>query len=210
MSKFVIECPNCGKYAEAKTGFFARKKIDCACGYTINVRTDKLAARKCPHCGNDVVFDQSKGEKARCPVCGEPINTMAEQTKMEEFSCAQCGVRLKATKTVATYICPVCDFENNVQERLTTERIRKDGLASIIKYEGDNETLIWKHPIEDFNFGSQLIVHESQEAIFFRDGQALDLFGAGRYTLETQQLPLMQKMYKLPTDTEGTFHSEVY
>ena len=210
MSKFVIECPNCGKYAEAKTGFFARKKIDCACGYTINVRTDKLAARKCPHCGNDVVFDQSKGEKARCPVCGEPINTMAEQTKMEEFSCAQCGVRLKATKTVATYICPVCDFENNVQERLTTERIRKDGLASIIKYEGDNETLIWKHPIEDFNFGSQLIVHESQEAIFFRDGQALDLFGAGRYTLETQQLPLLEKLYKLPTDTEGTFHSEVY
>ena len=210
MSKFVIECPNCGKYAEAKTGFFARKKIDCACGYTINVRTDKLAARKCPHCGNDVVFDQSKGEKARCPVCGEPINTMAEQTKMEEFSCAQCGVRLKAAKTVATYICPVCDFENNVQERLTTERIRKDGLASIIKYEGDNETLIWKHPIEDFNFGSQLIVHESQEAIFFRDGQALDLFGAGRYTLETQQLPLLEKLYKLPTDTEGTFHSEVY
>ena len=210
MSKFVIECPNCGKYAEAKTGFFARKKIDCACGYTINVRTDKLAARKCPHCGNDVVFDQSKGEKARCPVCGEPINTMAEQTKMEEFSCAQCGVRLKATKTVATYICPVCDFENNVQERLTTERIRKDGLASIIKYEGGNETLIWKHPIEDFNFGSQLIVHESQEAIFFRDGQALDLFGAGRYTLETQQLPLLEKLYKLPTDTEGTFHSEVY
>ena len=31
MSKFVIECPRCGRYAEAKTGFFARKKIDCAC-----------------------------------------------------------------------------------------------------------------------------------------------------------------------------------
>lgn len=58
--------------------------------------------------------------------------------------------------------------------------------------------------------GSQLIVHESQEAIFFRDGQALDLFGAGRYTLETQQLPLLKKLYQLPTDTEGTFHSEIY
>ena len=42
MSKFVIECPHCGRYAEAKTGFFARKKIDCACGYTIDVRTDRL------------------------------------------------------------------------------------------------------------------------------------------------------------------------
>lgn len=210
MSKFVIECPNCGKFAEARTGFFARKKIDCACGYTIDVRTDKLAGRECPHCGNMVVFDQSKGEKALCPVCHEPINTMAEQSSTVEFSCAQCGIRLRTSKAAATYTCPVCDCVNDVAERAVTEKIKKDGLASIIKYEGDNETLVWKHPIEDFNFGSQLIVHESQEAIFFRDGQALDLFGAGRYTLQTQQLPLLEKIYKLPTDTEGTFHSEVY
>ena len=210
MSKFVIECPNCGKFAEAKTGFFARKKIDCACGYTINVRTDKLAGRECPHCGNMVVFDQSKGEKALCPVCHEPINTLAEQSNTVEFSCAQCGIRLRTSKAAATYTCPVCDCVNDVAERVATEKIKKDGLASIIKYEGDNETLVWKHPIEDFNFGSQLIVHESQEAIFFRDGQALDLFGAGRYTLQTQQMPLLEKIYKLPTDTEGTFHSEVY
>lgn len=210
MAKFVIECPNCGKFAEARTGFFARKKIDCACGNVINVRTDKLTGRECPHCGNMVVFDQSKGEKAACPVCHEPINTIAEQSKTEEFSCAQCGIRLRTTKTAPTYTCPVCDHVNDVQERLMSEHIRKDGLASIIKYEGDNETLVWKHPIEDFNMGSQLIVHESQEAIFFRDGQALDLFGAGRYTLETQQLPLLEKLYHLPADTEGTFHSEVY
>jgi membrane protease subunit (stomatin/prohibitin family) len=115
-----------------------------------------------------------------------------------------------ASKGATTYTCPVCDNVNDVQECLVKEKIKKDGLASIIKYEGDNETLIWKHPIEDFNLGSQLIVHESQEAIFFKDGQALDLFGAGRYTLETQQLPMLEKLYKLPTDTEGTFHSEVY
>ena len=210
MSKFVIECPNCGKFAEAKTGSFARKKIDCSCGYTINVRTDKLTGRECPHCGNMVVFDQSRGEKAKCPVCGEPINTAAERIKMEEFSCGQCGVRLRANRAAGTYTCPVCDFVNDVPERLMAEKIQKDGLASVIKYEGDNETLVWKHPIEDFNMGSQLIVHESQEALFFRDGQALDLFGPGRYTLETQQLPLMEKLYQLPTDTEGTFHAEVY
>ena len=210
MAKFVMECPNCGRYAEAKTGFFARKKIDCACGYTINVRTDKLTSRICAHCGNDVVFDQSKGAAAKCPVCGEPINTMAEQDKTGEFSCEQCGIRLRTARGATAYICPVCDHVNDVAERLKTEQIKKEGLASIIKYEGDNETLVWKHPIEDFNMGSQLIVHESQEAIFFRDGQALDLFGAGRYLLETQQLPILEKFYKLPTDTEATFHSEVY
>lgn len=214
MAKFVIECPNCGKYVQASSGLFGfigrDRKIDCSCGYTIDVRTNKLTSRECPHCGNNVVFDQSKGASAKCPVCGEAINTLAEQDKTAEFSCGQCGVRLRTRKGVDSYICPVCDHVNDVVERLKSEEIKKDGLASIIKYEGDNDTLIWKHPIEDFNLGSQLIVHESQEAIFFRDGQALDLFGAGRYTLETQQLPILEKLYKLPTDTEGTFHSEVY
>lgn len=210
MSKFVIECPSCGKYTQAGTGFFAKKKINCDCGYTIHVKTDKLTSRVCPHCGNAVVFDQSEGGKANCPVCNEPINTFFEKSKAEEISCAQCGVRLIVNKGASTYTCPVCDHVNDVAERLVSEKIRKDGLASIIKYEGDADTLVWKHPIEDFNYGSQLIVHESQEAIFFRDGQALDLFGAGRYTLETQQLPLLEKVYQLPTDTEGTFHSEVY
>ena len=86
MSKFVIDCPNCGKFAEARTGFFARKKIDCTCGNTIDVRTERLATRKCPKCGNTVIYDQSKGEKALCPVCHEPINTTALQLKTVEFS----------------------------------------------------------------------------------------------------------------------------
>lgn len=86
----------------------------------------------------------------------------------------------------------------------------KNGLVSIIKYDGDNESLVWKHPIEDFKLGTQLIVHESQEAVFFKDGQALDVFGAGRHTLETQKLPLLDQFFRLPSDAETTFHSEIY
>ena len=209
MAKFAIACPVCGKYAEGRTGFLARKKIECTCGNIIDVRTDKLAAAQCPRCGNQVVYDQTLGEKAVCPVCHTPVNPLARQNTCA-FSCRQCGVRLMTAPGASVYTCPVCDCENDVQERLLSEKIRKDGLASIIKYEGDNSTFIWKHPIEDFNYGSQLIVHESQEAVFFRDGQALDLFGPGRYTLETQQLPLLERAYRLQTDTEGTFHSEVY
>ena len=83
-------------------------------------------------------------------------------------------------------------------------------IADIIKYEGDNSTFIWKHPCEDFNTTTQLIVHESQEAIFFMNGQALDLFGAGRYTLETQNIPLLRKFANIPTDGKNPFHCEVY
>jgi membrane protease subunit (stomatin/prohibitin family) len=83
-------------------------------------------------------------------------------------------------------------------------------IADIIKYEGDNSTFIWKHPCEDFNSLTQLIVHESQEAIFFMNGQALDLFGPGRYTLETQNIPELGKRLNKATGGETPFHCEVY
>lgn len=83
-------------------------------------------------------------------------------------------------------------------------------IAKVIKYEGDNETFIWKHPVEDFNTGSQLIVHESQEAVFFMNGQALDSFGPGRYTLATQNMPFVSQFFNLVTGRESPFHCEVY
>ncbi|MBS6463192.1 MAG: SPFH domain-containing protein [Ruminococcus sp.] len=83
-------------------------------------------------------------------------------------------------------------------------------ISEIIKYEGDNGTFIWKHPCEDFNSMTQLIVHESQEAIFFMNGQALDIFGPGRYTLETQNIPLIGKVLNRATGDKTPFHCEVY
>lgn len=83
-------------------------------------------------------------------------------------------------------------------------------IIDVIKYEGDNSTFIWKHPAEDFNMKTQLIVHESQEAIFMMNGQALDTFGPGRYTLDTQNIPILGKLLQLGTDGKNPFHCEVY
>ena len=83
-------------------------------------------------------------------------------------------------------------------------------ICEVLKYEGDNSTFIWKHPSEDFNSLTQLIVHESQEAIFFMNGQALDLFGPGRYTLETQNIPKIGGIFKRLTGDTTPFHCEVY
>ena len=83
-------------------------------------------------------------------------------------------------------------------------------IAELLKYEGDNSTFIWKHPSEDFNSLTQLVVHESQEAIFMMNGQALDLFGPGRYTLETQNIPEIGKFLKRLTGDTSPFHCEVY
>ncbi|MCD8190571.1 MAG: SPFH domain-containing protein [Clostridiales bacterium] len=214
MGKFAMECPHCGNYVTAYNGLrgLVQKKITCSgCGTEIDVRTERMTSVKCPHCENNVIYDQGK-KTPRCPVCGNEIAPSTGQ-KFIKFKCPECGVGLTASEGTGKepYICPICDCKIDVQREAAKEKYAREGLASIIKYEGNNSTFIWKHPIEDFNTGSQLIVHESQEAVFFRDGQALDVFGAGRYTLETQNLPLMNQLYKLPTgDTKATFHTEVY
>lgn len=208
MAKFVIECPKCGAYNMAST--ILHRKVDCECGYEIHVSTDRVAVKECPNCRNKVVYDQAKGEKATCPVCKEPINTIEGMKNTVEIHCPSCSCQLVADKAAPEFTCPLCETTFDVQKQYAKEVAKNQGLASVIKYEGGNDVFVWKHPIEDFNLGSQLIVHESQEALFFRDGQALDLFGAGRYTLATQNLPALESLYKLPVNSSEVFHSEVY
>lgn len=210
MAKFIIECPHCGTYQTASTSFFAKNILECKCGKIIEVNKDRYTVRTCPHCGNSVMYDQAKGDKAICPICKEKLITGEGRTGIIHVHCPSCACDLQVDKNAKTYECPLCKTKIDIQEQIKKEEITKKGLASIIKYEGTNDVLVWKHPIEDFNLGSQLIVHESQEAIFFRDGQALDLFGPGRHTLATQKLPLIEQLYKLPTNGETVFHSEIY
>jgi len=62
----------------------------------------------------------------------------------------------------------------------------------------------------DFRLGSQLIVRENQQAVFMRDGRALDVFGPGRHTLETVNLPLLAELLKIPFGGKTPFTAEVY
>lgn len=80
----------------------------------------------------------------------------------------------------------------------------------VINYEGGNDVLVWKHPCEDFNTGSHLIVHESQEALFLCNGQVADVFGPGRHELKTENIPLLRRLLNIPTGGVSPFHCEVY
>ena len=84
-------------------------------------------------------------------------------------------------------------------------------IFDVIKYEGPSDVFAWKFPGEDFNTHSKLIVNESQEAILFRNGQALDAFTAGRYVLTLDNIPLLSKMQNLFNKGQETqFTSQVY
>ncbi len=57
-----------------------------------------------------------------------------------------------------------------------------------------SEEIIYRYPNEDITWGAQLIVHEYEMAVFFRDGKAYDVFGPGRHTLTTLNLPLLTSL----------------
>ena len=87
--------------------------------------------------------------------------------------------------------------------------IDKNGL-DVIKCVSQNYVLVEKSTVEDFNTKSQLIVNEAQEALFYKDGQALDLFGAGRHSLNTENLPLLKRLYGAIFGGKTPFSCEVF
>ena len=62
----------------------------------------------------------------------------------------------------------------------------------------------------DYRIGSQVIVRESQAAIFFRDGKALDVFGPGRHTITTANIPLLVDLIGKAFNDRSPFTAEVY
>jgi excisionase family DNA binding protein len=62
----------------------------------------------------------------------------------------------------------------------------------------------------DYRIGSQVIVRESQAAVFFRDGKALDVFGPGRHTITTANIPLLIDLIGKAFNDRSPFTAEVY
>lgn len=83
-------------------------------------------------------------------------------------------------------------------------------ISQILKFEGGINDLVWKHPIEDFNTTSQLVVDETHEALLVMNGNACDLFGPGKHTLDTSNIPLVKSIINIPTEGESSFPCKVF
>lgn len=80
----------------------------------------------------------------------------------------------------------------------------------IVKYDGGPGVYAWKYPSQELGTWTQLIVNESQEAILYKGGQALDLFGPGRHTLSTDNIPVLRGIVNLPFGGKTPFTAEVW
>ena len=83
-------------------------------------------------------------------------------------------------------------------------------IVQVVKYNGDPDVFAWKYPSEELGTWTQLIVNESQEAILFKGGKALDLFESGRHTLDTANIPFLNNIINLPFGGRSPFTAEVW
>lgn len=84
----------------------------------------------------------------------------------------------------------------------------------VVEYRSEmQDEIVHRFPetgIADLRIGSQVIVRESQRAVFFRDGKALDMFGAGRHTIVTANIPLLVDLIGKAFNDRTPFTAEVY
>ena len=211
MSEFSIACPKCGSINKARTGIFAKRSIVCAsCGEEINVKSSRMAARICSDCGSVVVCDQAKLDEAVCPACGHKLTLQdpLAASRRAFVDCPQCACSVEVGTSEREAVCPICGASIDVQREIGRRKIGEGGKELLLKYEGSS--IAWKHPIEDFPIGSEIIVHESQRAVLFVDGVASGPLSPGRYGLREEELPFLRKLASRIIDGRPTFHAEVY
>ena len=83
-------------------------------------------------------------------------------------------------------------------------------IVDVIKYDGNPDVFAWKYPNSELGTWTQLIVNESQEAVLVKGGQVCDIFGAGRHTLSTANIPILNKLINLPFGGRSPFTAEVW
>ena len=83
-------------------------------------------------------------------------------------------------------------------------------ISEVIEFQGSPDLLVWKHPQENFNTTSQLIVDATHEALLVLNGNAADLFGEGRHSLTTGNIPILRKFMEIPTGGKTAFPCKVY
>lgn len=83
-------------------------------------------------------------------------------------------------------------------------------IIDMVSWESDPETYAWKFPEDNLSTFTQLVVNESQEAVLFSKGKILGKFGAGKHTLDTENLPILRNLFGIPFGGKNPFTAQVW
>ena len=88
--------------------------------------------------------------------------------------------------------------------------VRRKAVVEVVNYNGSPNVFAWRFPKNTLGTWTQLIVNESQEAVLFKDYKAYDIFGPGRYTLSTTNIPILNRLINLPYGDRTPFTAEIW
>ena len=83
-------------------------------------------------------------------------------------------------------------------------------ISDVIQFAGNDNDLVWKSPVENFNSTSVLIVDETHKALVLVNGVQYGLYGPGRHVLETPNIPIAKKLVNIPTAGKTSFPCKVF
>lgn len=83
-------------------------------------------------------------------------------------------------------------------------------IVEVVKYNGNPNVMAWKYPSEELGTWTQVIVNETQEVVFVKEGKIFDILGPGRHTLSTENIPLLSKIINLPFGGKSPFTAEIW
>jgi len=86
----------------------------------------------------------------------------------------------------------------------------RNGYIDRIDYNGGFDKLVWKFPYDNISVGAQLVVNQSQEAVFLKGGALCDMFGPGVHTLSANNIPMLQRQDNFPVNGNAPFPAEVW
>lgn len=93
---------------------------------------------------------------------------------------------------------------------MKSKQTNKKHFTDVLKNEGNGELLLWRHPLEDFNTHSTLVVMPGEQAVFLDGGKIVQIFENGTYDLTTENYPLISRLRNVFTGGVSAFHCVVY
>lgn len=83
-------------------------------------------------------------------------------------------------------------------------------IVDVVKWEANSQEVVHKYQSDNLRLGSQLVVYPSQTAFFVKGGKICDEFLSGTYTIKSENIPLLGKLFNLPFNGETPFKADVW
>lgn len=205
-----VSCPDCGLVFEIKKNFLGWEKPFCTrCKKRFSMQDVRYEYVICRNCHNQVRYDIQKGSDNVCSHChAKLISSLDEKTYA--VTCPECQTTIDAVYGETSITCVHCGKTFNPEQMANKEKVASG--PSLIKYAGDDDVLVWHHPVNQFAYKSQIVIGQDYSALIFEDGICKGMGKEpGRYLLGRSSMTREERFTEaMGEDSSVILHTDVY